>query len=344
MTGPTPGEPFAAPSPRERSWAAVATSASLHVAVMALIAALAGMAPAPAAPREYRPVTFVMMAPPAVPHDPEPPLAMPVVPKAEPEPPAIETTAPLELPKPAAPPPAPEPVARSEPAPAPPEPVHPARPPVVTPAPASARTPPTPVTVGLFADSTPTVHDAEPAKAAVRSAGFDAPSPAGKTSDTKSAPTVGAFDQQVSPPARVARSGAGVASAGFGSSQGVSAAAVKPPAEVRPSGFDTGRPAPATQRVAPPPDRIDVPVEITFKPAPIYTNEARTLQLEGEVLLDVEFGATGVVSVLQVVRGLGHGLDEAATRAAAQIRFKPAQSSGRPIAFRTTVHIVFRLA
>jgi protein TonB len=68
------------------------------------------------------------------------------------------------------------------------------------------------------------------------------------------------------------------------------------------------------------------------------------LKLEGEVLLDVEFAASGSVSILQVVRGLGHGLDEAAASAAKQIRFKPAQSAGRPINFRTTVHIVFRLA
>ena len=79
------------------------------------------------------------------------------------------------------------------------------------------------------------------------------------------------------------------------------------------------------------PTRIDVPVEIVFKPTPVYTEEARALKLEGDVLLDVEFAASGAVTVLQVVRGLGHGLDEAATRAATQIRFKPAQSGGRPV-------------
>ena len=66
--------------------------------------------------------------------------------------------------------------------------------------------------------------------------------------------------------------------------------------------------------------------------------------VEGDVVLEVEFAATGDVRVLRVLRGLGHGLDESATRAAQGIKFKPAQSSGRPIDFRTTVHIVFRLA
>src|SRR5579864_1251634 len=66
------------------------------------------------------------------------------------------------------------------------------------------------------------------------------------------------------------------------------------------------------------------PVEITFKPNPIYTQEARDLKLEGEVLLEVSFSANGTLHVNRVVRGLGHGLDEAAIAAANKIRFKPA--------------------
>ena len=63
-------------------------------------------------------------------------------------------------------------------------------------------------------------------------------------------------------------------------------------------------------------------VEITFKPNPVYTDEARKLKLEGEVLLEVMFGANGQLQVIRVVRGLGHGLDEAAIAAAAQNTFQ----------------------
>ena len=70
------------------------------------------------------------------------------------------------------------------------------------------------------------------------------------------------------------------------------------------------------------------PVEITFKPNPVYTDEARNLKLEGEVLLEVSFGANGTLHVNRVVRGLGHGLDEAAIAAANKIRFKPAMRDG----------------
>jgi TonB family protein len=135
-----------------------------------------------------------------------------------------------------------------------------------------------------------------------------------------------------------------IADAGFGAP---SAQATKPatPQAVRDSGFDAS-PAPvaaaATQTVRP--ARIDVPVEILAKPTPAYTDEARALKLEGEVVLEVEFCAKGNIKVLRVVRGLGHGLDESASRAAEAIRFKPAQSSGRAVDFRSTVHIVFRLA
>jgi len=90
--------------------------------------------------------------------------------------------------------------------------------------------------------------------------------------------------------------------------------------------------------------RIEIPVEILSKPTPAYTDEARTMRIEGDVVLEVEFRAGGEINVVRVVRGLGHGLDESATRAARAIRFKPAQSGGRPIDFRTTVHILFRLA
>jgi TonB family protein len=179
----------------------------------------------------------------------------------------------------------------------------------------------------------------------VHAAGFDAASPTAKVGDTKSTAVVGAFDSVAQgPPAKVARPGAVVPSAGFGSAATETAGTRKVVADVRPSGFDAVQPAAAPARVAPPAERVDVPVEILFKPTPVYTEEARALKLEGEVLLDVEFAASGSVSVLKVVRGLGHGLDEAATMAAKQIRFKPAQSAGHPISFRTTVHIVFRLA
>jgi TonB family protein len=86
------------------------------------------------------------------------------------------------------------------------------------------------------------------------------------------------------------------------------------------------------------------PVEITYKPNPVYTQEARDLKLEGEVLLEVSFSATGTLHVNRVVRGLGHGLDEAAIAAANKIRFKPALRMGQPMDSTAVVHVMFQLA
>jgi TonB family protein len=85
-------------------------------------------------------------------------------------------------------------------------------------------------------------------------------------------------------------------------------------------------------------------VEITFKPNPVYTDEARSLKLEGEVLLEVMFGANGTLHVNRVVRGLGHGLDEAAIAAANKMRFKPALRNGQPMDSTAIVHVVFQIA
>ncbi len=86
------------------------------------------------------------------------------------------------------------------------------------------------------------------------------------------------------------------------------------------------------------------PVEILYKPRPAYTDEARKLHVEGEVLVEVLFTAGGQLQVRRVVKGLGHGLDESALRAAQQIRFRPAQRDGEPYDSAALVHIVFELA
>jgi TonB family protein len=101
-------------------------------------------------------------------------------------------------------------------------------------------------------------------------------------------------------------------------------------------------PAEASAKHARTPDIT--PVEILYKPKPVYTAEARQLHIEGEVLLDIMFGASGDVRVLRVLRGLGHGLDEAAEIAGQKIRFEPAKRDGRPYDSDAVVHIVFELA
>jgi TonB family protein len=136
-----------------------------------------------------------------------------------------------------------------------------------------------------------------------------------------------------------------VASTGFGNGIAIEEPHPANRGVVRQAGFgDNDVPAPPTvqSRPAAATARL-VPAEILSKPTPVYTEEARA-QIEGEVLLEVVFEATGRIHVVRIVQGLGHGLDEAAVRAAEQIRFKPALRDGQPSDSTAVLHIIFQIA
>ncbi len=85
-------------------------------------------------------------------------------------------------------------------------------------------------------------------------------------------------------------------------------------------------------------------VTVTYKPASVYTEEAKKLNIQGSVDIEVVFRATGTVQILGIVHSLGHGLDESAMRSAEGIRFKPAMQDGHPVDQHTIVHIMFQLS
>jgi len=164
---------------------------------------------------------------------------------------------------------------------------------------------------------------------------------------------LGSFDQPVGPGSGngtggehgargvVARAGFGNTTTQPGSGQG---GASEGP--VHPGGFADARSLAQT----PPPSKPQPaaasfePVEITSKPNPVYTEEARRLHVQGEVVLRVVFRASGQIQILGVSQGLGHGLDEAAIRAAQEIQFKPARRNGQPTDTTATLQIMFELA
>ncbi|MGH9496045.1 MAG: energy transducer TonB [Candidatus Sulfotelmatobacter sp.] len=133
-----------------------------------------------------------------------------------------------------------------------------------------------------------------------------------------------------------------VASADFGS--GVATTAARSAGPVSTGGFGAQQVAHQGPKIAQDMGPSATPVEITFKPNPVYTDDARNLKLEGEVLLEVSFSASGTLHVNRVVRGLGHGLDEAAIAAANKIRFKPAMRAGQPVDSTAVVHVTFQMA
>jgi TonB family protein len=135
-----------------------------------------------------------------------------------------------------------------------------------------------------------------------------------------------------------------VASSGFGNGTATAVSHARV-GSVQASGFtDADVPAAATVHRASETAANAVPAEILSKPTPVYTPEARTMRIEGEVLLEVVLGASGNLRVVRVVRGLGHGLDDNAVRAAQQIQFKPAMRNGQPADSTVVLHIIFQLA
>jgi TonB family protein len=92
------------------------------------------------------------------------------------------------------------------------------------------------------------------------------------------------------------------------------------------------------------PKEVDVKAEITAKPEPGYTREARRVGVQGVVVLKVLLLGDGKLDRVRVVRRLPYGLTENAIRAACEIKFKPAMKGGAPVSQWVTLEYAFRLA
>ena len=214
-----------------------------------------------------------------------------------------------------------------------------------------------PVKTGLMSSGSsaePTITKSVPVEK-VQTGGFGDPNGVAGPSNPNKRANVGQFGNPALPPGPGYGNGTGgangqrgiIASTGFGNGTAVPpTGGARKGGSVQTAGFsDTNQVVADT-----PKKKLDdapavEPVVILAKPKPVYTAEAIKLNLEGEVLLEVVFPASGgEVQVNRVVKGLGHGLDEAAMRAAQQIKYKPALSNGHPVDFPAVVHIVFQIA
>jgi TonB family protein len=77
-------------------------------------------------------------------------------------------------------------------------------------------------------------------------------------------------------------------------------------------------------------------------PTPAYTVEALQQGLEGEVIVRAAFDIDGNFEVLEVIEGLGYGLDEAALAALSNWRFRPAYRNGRRVPVVANVVVEYR--
>jgi TonB family protein len=108
---------------------------------------------------------------------------------------------------------------------------------------------------------------------------------------------------------------------------------------------DIGR-LPEIAPPAPPPSRprrvageIKRPERLSGR-QPLYTELARRVRLEGTVIVDAVIDENGRVTEVELLRGLGFGLDEEVVDAVGTWQFRPATLGGKPIAvlFTLTVH------
>lgn len=86
------------------------------------------------------------------------------------------------------------------------------------------------------------------------------------------------------------------------------------------------------------------PPELLVQTLPAYTDSAIKARVQGTVLLRVVVRRDGSVDSIQVLRGLGHGLDEKAIEEIANHwKFRPGLRNGQPVDVWATIEVSFSL-
>ncbi|MGB9431179.1 MAG: energy transducer TonB [Candidatus Acidiferrum sp.] len=86
------------------------------------------------------------------------------------------------------------------------------------------------------------------------------------------------------------------------------------------------------------------PVACLYCPPPGYTEEARKAKLQGKMTLEVLVGADGKAVRVQILQGLGMGLDERAMEAVRGWRFSPGRDASKhPVPAWVTIETRFQL-
>ena len=75
---------------------------------------------------------------------------------------------------------------------------------------------------------------------------------------------------------------------------------------------------------------------------PELSEQARQTKVGGNVLVSLVVDTNGIPQNVQVIRGIGSGLDEKAIEAVKQYRFKPALKDGRPVVVNLKVDVNFQ--
>lgn len=125
---------------------------------------------------------------------------------------------------------------------------------------------------------------------------------------------------------------------GGGNSQGVSKLTAAPPKE---KSFGTVKEAlqPADSPCG---EDVVKPKPVGFA-QPQYTDDARSAEIEGRVKLKLSIDAQGNVTDVQLLTGLGHGLDESSIATAKRLKFTPGSACNKPVASSFVISFRFAL-
>jgi TonB family protein len=85
------------------------------------------------------------------------------------------------------------------------------------------------------------------------------------------------------------------------------------------------------------------PPTLVSKLEPQYSEEARSAKYQGTVLLKVVIDVDGKAKDMEVVNGLGLGLDEQAVLAIRQWKFNPGMKDGLPVPVMAQIEVNFKL-
>ncbi len=110
-----------------------------------------------------------------------------------------------------------------------------------------------------------------------------------------------------------------------------------------PAGPAGGQGGAQTSAPGHPPVLGATPPELLSKVEPAYTDQAKTAQLQGTVILEFEVWEDGEAHSIRVAEGLGMGLDENAIEAVGQWKFAPATKDGVPVRVAAKAMVSFRL-
>jgi TonB family protein len=83
--------------------------------------------------------------------------------------------------------------------------------------------------------------------------------------------------------------------------------------------------------------------KIVAKREPLFPRAAAAMKVTGTVALLAVIDVDGSAHNIQLQRGLGYGMDEAAATALSQWRFEPGQRDGAPVPVLATIEVNFRL-